>query len=836
VKTTKLILPLLGAAVSVFASHFDGSRTIPVHRIPLTAEDGQAIVTTVPDTMPFSARMTCGACHDYETIHGGTHFKGAGQGRATEPWIVVDEKTGTQAPAECMDLSAWEFTKRFGSHLPGGAISDPEDQLADANARWMVSGGLEMNCMACHNQSHRQDMTEWAKQIARENFRWAATAAAGLGEVGGMASRMPDWWDPYAGGNPDDRTYRVPPSVNYDKALFDTKYRAWFDIGKPLDRNCLQCHSTHPVDAARMDVPGDVHAASGLSCVDCHRNTLDHQMLRGTTDAMSCISCHSEEGLHVGQAGAPEAHHKGLPPVHFKEMTCTTCHSGLAPGDAPRLIRTSRANRLGIYGRAQWYTESPFIVEPVFVRNPDGMIEPRRMMWPAFWADAEGNPLPHDMVEAAAEGILDTANQVSRTLAIFGSAENSYEELIAQGEPVFVAGGKAYAMNADGGLDLVGETGLNVAWGWDTGTNIISSIPKFDIHAEEVDLSAEDIILGIINAFSPLEVVVATGGRVFDLGDDGYLHGADTALEDGWYTRDGKALVTPFTEQAVVDIVGTTKAFNEAQVAAMLQKLGNGAGYIANGKRFDLVDGELTASDDEAAEPVSWPLAHDVRGTAQSLGARSCKECHAADSNFLFGSVTATGPLLTEQAKVVSMHEFMQLDEGYNKLFGSTFGIRKQFKWLLGNVALLLSLVGLAVGLPLLYKLINRLQDKPLPIKPVGLLFAAALIVLAVTGFGFGWPLSYPLAGFPLLTHVGIGALYAVLLLVLAVLRAREGTIWFWMLLISGIILILSVLIAMFPLLGTAGQHTAIIIHRVAAVVSIIAAVMECIKASKNKS
>ena len=90
-KTNILILSLLGAAVSVFASQFDGSRTTPVHRIPLTAEDGQNITDTIPNTMPFSARMTCGACHDYEKIHGGSHFKGAGEGRATEPWVVVDE-------------------------------------------------------------------------------------------------------------------------------------------------------------------------------------------------------------------------------------------------------------------------------------------------------------------------------------------------------------------------------------------------------------------------------------------------------------------------------------------------------------------------------------------------------------------------------------------------------------------------------------------------------------------------------------------------------------------------------------------------------------------------
>ena len=54
----------LGATLAASASHFDGSRTLPVHRIPLSSEDGQKIISTVPGTMPFSAMMTCEACHD----------------------------------------------------------------------------------------------------------------------------------------------------------------------------------------------------------------------------------------------------------------------------------------------------------------------------------------------------------------------------------------------------------------------------------------------------------------------------------------------------------------------------------------------------------------------------------------------------------------------------------------------------------------------------------------------------------------------------------------------------------------------------------------------------
>jgi hypothetical protein len=823
---------IFGAALTVSASHFDGSRTLPVHRISLSNEEGQKIVSSMPGTIPFSAKMTCGACHDYETIHSGTHFSGTGQGRATEPWIVIDEKTGTQVPAERMNLSAWEFTKRFGSHLPGGGISDPADKLADPDARWDISGGLEMNCLACHNQSHRQDMTEWAKQIGRENFRWAATATSGIGEVGGMASRLPDWWNVHVGGNPDDHTFRVPPSVNYDSTLFDSKHRIWFDIGKPQDKNCLQCHSSHPVGAQRMDVPGDVHAAAGLSCVDCHRNGLDHQILRGTTETMSCAACHLEEGSIAGQAGAPVAHHKGIPPVHFEELTCTACHSGLQPSDEPQLVRTSRANKLGIYGRAQWFTESPFIVEPVYVRNDEGKIEPRRMMWPAFWAYTDGIPLDDDLVEEAALGVLDAEQQVGNVLAKFALAET------AKGEPLFAAGGKLYRRNDDGGLNHAGSMRTKASWLWSSETNMVSTIPQFDVEADEIDYDAEGEIIAIMDALSPLDIVLVTQGKRFAKDADGYLAGTNSELRSDWYTVDGNPLVSSFVENAVVDTVGTAQVFNEDQVALMLKKLGPTTCYISNGRKFSLNDtGQLIDEDHEAAAPVSWAIGHDVRGTAQSLGAKSCKECHAADSSFLFGNVTATGPLMTDRAQVVPMHEFQEVESSFNKMFGLTFKVRKCFKSAMGLFAILLSLIGLAVGLPAIYKLVTKLEEKQTLVKPVYMVLMASLIVLGLTGFLFGWPVSYPLNGFPLLAHVGFGAVYAIALTVWALLRAKsnDGNIWFWITLISGIILILSILVAMFPILGTHGQHLAIVVHRAAAILSLVAASVGC-ACSKKKT
>ena len=100
----------------------------------------------------------------------------------------------------------------------------------------------------------------------------------------------------------------------------------------------------------------------------------------------SCTGCHmGGDAVKAGRHGAPLPRHVGIPVSHFKDLSCTTCHSGVTEGGKLAQVRTSRANCMGVYGRARWVTPQPFILEPVFVRNSEGKIEPRRMAWPAFW-------------------------------------------------------------------------------------------------------------------------------------------------------------------------------------------------------------------------------------------------------------------------------------------------------------------------------------------------------------------------------------------------------------------------------------------------------------------
>ncbi|MCU0243721.1 MAG: hypothetical protein MUE80_03015, partial [Acidobacteria bacterium] len=163
-------LAVLAAAVAVAAAGlsaqtapaadkhavWDGARTTPVHLIPLRDENDELIVPAETDPLPYSARFTCGPCHEYATVRGGWHFGGKAavtDGRPGEPWLQFDPRTGTVLPLSyrkwpglydpaAAGLTAWDFSLLFGRHMPGGGAAEPSDEevLAHPESRWNVSG------------------------------------------------------------------------------------------------------------------------------------------------------------------------------------------------------------------------------------------------------------------------------------------------------------------------------------------------------------------------------------------------------------------------------------------------------------------------------------------------------------------------------------------------------------------------------------------------------------------------------------------------------------------------------------------------------------------------
>jgi hypothetical protein len=735
---------------------WDGSRTTAVHWLQLKDEFDLLIVPTFSYSLPYSARYTCAPCHDYDLIKKGLHFDAASsfqQGRSGEPWIWADPKTGTVLPLSYHDwpgtwdprelnLSEWDFTLLFGRHMTGGGVSEPGIEEVSPDSRWNVSGKLEINCMGCHNATREQSHSEWAKQVLRQNFRWAATAASGLGEVGGMTSRLPDTWDLFDGPNPDDTDWAVVPSVKYRLPLFDSKHRVFFDISPRIeDQRCMTCHSVSLVGETRLAMHQDVHSAAGIRCVDCHRNDIGHDMIRGyegeaeerqdeTRAGFSCQGCHMDEDLSrrggpsSGRLGAPYPRHSGIPAVHFERLACTVCHSGPLPSKELARVRTSRANRLGVYGMAQWDTDWPHIVEPVFAKNQAGKIAPHRLMWPSCWGRMEGDkiiPLKPSAVQEAAGNVLMVEEDVAQIL----KAIALYTEI--EGVPVLVLSGKVYEPNVDGLLDFSGDyadkAGVEIFWGIKMDGGIDPLVPDFDPDAEQPDADAETRIQSVLDSLATIENLPGRPALLYKKAmykvTEGYLEKLENPQEpvdnvDLVWIVDEKTVpsVSDFQLRTIMETVGQEQTLTEEQVEMILRHLSKGRRpdrsspnqertqektqetdsdfvYVSGGRLFRLDKEEnLSVSKSAAADPVLWPLGHRVRPAQQSLGINGCTDCHSESSPFFFARIEGDGPLKTEKIETLSAPSLMDLNKPYQKLFGLSFRIRPVFKVVLFVAAL----------------------------------------------------------------------------------------------------------------------------------------------------
>lgn len=252
------------------------------------------------------------------------------------------------ASPERIDLTSFEFALRCGACHPGGGPLelDREGHRYDAymrergyrpggrndldgdyfRARWSSTGVVEADCLICHLPGYRFE--ERKRQIARGNFRWAATAGAGLAEVRGSALE-------------GER-----PRVRYRPERFDPYGRVRLRLVREVPReNCLFCHAEtdYKKRGASYGSRDDVHARAGLRCVDCHwagstagdpriAGLERHEIGKGDDPGgfvrddlddtvRDCMDCHRS-----GRHGAPKALHRGLPPRHLRRLACQACH------------------------------------------------------------------------------------------------------------------------------------------------------------------------------------------------------------------------------------------------------------------------------------------------------------------------------------------------------------------------------------------------------------------------------------------------------------------------------------------------------------------------------
>ncbi|MCU0244317.1 MAG: hypothetical protein MUE80_06175, partial [Acidobacteria bacterium] len=294
-------------------------------------------------------------------------------------------------------------------------------------------------------------------------------------------------------------------------------------------------------------------------------------------------------------------------------------------------------------------------------------------------------PLQPKAIEAAAGDVLGPEDRIARTLVALG-------QTLAEDEtPVLVSGGFVFAPNVDLAVDARFQDFLQA----------LATTPG--------------------KPGEPAFLVRTTLYRIVD----GFLDASEAPADlggtpgPGWVV-DGRLLplAPDFDVRTVTAKAGTEKTLTEEQVGLALAALKTADDqaefvYVSGGRLFRLdAKGRLESAKDEAAEPVTWPLAHGVRPAQQSLGWKGCTDCHSGGSDFFFGRLDGTGPLLTASIAKRSASSFMGLGGLFQRVFGLSFVVRPALKIVLGVCAAVIGALLFLAGLVALGRVAGFLEKR----------------------------------------------------------------------------------------------------------------------------
>ena len=410
----------------------------------LKNERGDRISPGRNDSDPYSPRKTCGVCHNYSVINIGYHFQ---QGfdkindrfDARRRWHLSPGMFGRWLPTAAaarlaakkntdlrqIDLSTYDWIgggKYEGKskvaavacgwcHPGGGPMEYGRDaggradltrNLAagekhskekfdgdysslwtpDGKSRFRESGVVEADCLLCHKPDY--GLRERNEQLNRRNYRWAATAGAGLGRISGAVFTYSR-----PGAGPSDPGFREGtwnlskrPVTAYrwtDRRLFAPEGRLRGQVIRKhvADRNCLQCHGEGEAKntGGRHDPEFDAHLRAGMTCTDCHplagkssSERLRHQIAKGNStlntvrddlDEMgmrTCVGCHGG-GRYAAplsrtsrEARNPQKKHLAKfakASFHTYLISCGGCHSVAQPGRGMAVLDMSAGQETG---------------------------------------------------------------------------------------------------------------------------------------------------------------------------------------------------------------------------------------------------------------------------------------------------------------------------------------------------------------------------------------------------------------------------------------------------------------------------------------------------------
>ena len=194
-------------------------------------------------------------------------------------------------------------------------------------SQWDKTGVVEADCFVCHLPDY--NFPERTRQLKMLNYKWASTAASGIGQVKGFVR--------------DGQK----PTVTYNKRLFNDDGKIVLDLAYPPPaQNCVFCHGISDVKKRGFSwndrVNHDIHNLQGLNCAHCHQAIEDkklgitktnHNFAKGDENVSTvrddldyvnfktCRQCHEE-----GYMGAPRPAHLSIRPNHLDKLACEVCH------------------------------------------------------------------------------------------------------------------------------------------------------------------------------------------------------------------------------------------------------------------------------------------------------------------------------------------------------------------------------------------------------------------------------------------------------------------------------------------------------------------------------
>ncbi|MBL8889006.1 MAG: hypothetical protein JNL67_03440 [Planctomycetaceae bacterium] len=747
---------------------------------------------------PYSPAATCGRCHDVETISHGFHFQ-AGMadiegGRVGQPLVWSDPKTGTQLPLsyrgwdgthdpDKLGITRWQMALQFGGFWPGGGPGrdehlsqgpqpEPGTALAEvAKNRSAITGPLLIDCMLCHHrQGSGYSPFAWTEQIKQENFAFAPMAAMGLGNVEGAIKRLKDDFDPAAEGSAAQL-----PQVKYEASRFRSDGKVLFNLTrKPENNACYYCHTqttAAAVQGQRWLHDEDVHLRAGMSCVDCHRNGLDHATVRGypgekhpssAAATLSCQGCHLGQDVgegaaaqepslltRAGKLGAPRPAHRGIPPLHFERMTCTACHSGPLP-DASETQLLSAIHHLGEHVKRHG-AESPPVGASVQLKTtwaPDGAAKyaPHRWLWPSFWgvekADGTIKPLHPDLAAKWLRGPLKVRQEFDEIAEVKLTAAQRKEVLGEERGKVPEA--QHTEAEKQKLLDFT-ET----------------------LRIKQIDQRLRDGLAAIQAENKSDKAVFVSGGQVYRVGDEGQL------------------TIAP---------------------AEGLQS--SAAAYL-------------------------WPVAHNVRPATQSLGAKSCTECHSDEAKFFPQPLVGMGVVPGQTTASIALPPAMDGDKVRQQAWNQLMQGRGAFK--IFAVMAIVAVTLLWSGAVITWGMERRTPTSPKRswlMRWLYMVFLLSLLVLAGTSFG-SLAQGHEMHAWPLLIHVSVAGAFLGLLVIVAYgylpgsRDVAESTFTRWTAVAmvgSCLATVVMIVPGMFPWLGTPEMLQSIDWHRNAGMVAVVTA------------